>query len=246
MSRLRQKLFEQYDQHYLRGNSLRKETVDAAEYEKHMANYECEFASLLERAPQSGSILDIGCGMGFLLYWLSRTRSQRFSFAGVDLSESQLAFARKHLPPTVQVMSGAGAAYLREHPRQFAVIFSTDVLEHLENDDELLELLELARDALVPGGLFICRVPNMANLTGSNIRYIDMTHSRGFNSNSIVQLLEAVGFCKVWIEPRRAEDASQWLRLFLEHWLHRIVFRICGGNRQRHFTRTLTAVGQVE
>lgn len=246
MSRLRQKLFEQYDTHYLRGNVLRKDTVDAAEYARHMANYECEFASVLERAPKNAPIVDIGCGMGFLLYWLSRTRAQQFSFVGVDLSEAQLAFARKHLAAGVEIVNAAAAEYLREHPRRFAAIFCTDVLEHLEDDDELLEVLERAREALLPGGLLVCRVPNMANLTAANIRYIDMTHTRGFTSNSIVQLLEAVGFSKVWIQPRRAEDASQWLRLRIEYWLHRIVFRICGNNTQRHFTRTITAIGQVE
>ena len=246
MNRLRQALFDQYDQHYLRGNALRKETVNAAEYERHMANYECEFASVLKRAPQDAPIVDIGCGMGFLLYWLSRTRSQQFSLVGVEFSEAQLAFARENLPPNVEIVKNSGTAYLRDHPGRFSIVFCTDVLEHLENDDELLEMLETSRAALLPGGLFVCRVPNMANLAGPQLRYIDITHTRGFTSSSLLQLLEGVGFSKVWIEPRRAEDTSQWLRMRIEHWLHFVVFRICGVATESHFGRTISAVGQVE
>jgi 2-polyprenyl-3-methyl-5-hydroxy-6-metoxy-1,4-benzoquinol methylase len=246
MTRLRQRLFELYDQHYLRANLLQRDAIDSAVYESHVRDYECEFGCLLTRAPQNAPIVDIGCGMGLLLYWLSRTRSKQFSLAGVDLSEAQLGLARKNLPGGVEIFCDTGAAYLRKNPGRYSAVFCTDLLEHIEGDDDLLELLELSREALVPGGLFVCRVPNMANLAGSHLRYIDMTHTRGFTATSLVQLLEGAGYSKAWIEPRQAADASQWLRIRIEYLLHWTVFRICGVGTERHYGRTIVGVGQVE
>lgn len=246
MSKLRKRLFEQYDQHYLRGNVLQKDKVDSAVYESHVADYECEYGSALRQAPQNAPIVDLGCGMGLLLYWLHRTRSGQFSFVGVEHSEAQLNFARKNIPAGVKFFEEDGAAYLRKNPGRFSAVFCTDVLEHVEGDDELLELLELSRAALLPGGLFICRVPNMANLAGSHLRYIDMTHCRGFTTASLIQLLEGVGFSKVWIQRRESADPSQWLRMRIEHWLHWMVFRICGVGNEKHFGRTIVGVGQVK
>lgn len=246
MNRLRKRLFEQYDQHYLRGNVLRKDQIDSAVYERHIADYECEFGSVLKQAPQNSPIVDIGCGMGLLLYWLYRTRSQQFSFVGIEHSEAQLTFARKYIPAGVEWLEEDGATYLRKNPGRFSAVFCTDVLEHIEGDDELLELLELSRAALVPGGLFICRVPNMANFTGPQLRYIDMTHCRGFTAASLIQLLEGAGFSKAWIQRRDSADASQWLRMRLEHLLHWLVFRICGVGNESHFGRTIVGVGQIK
>ena len=50
-------------------------------------------------------------------------------------------------------------------------IFATDLLEHIEHDDALLELLKSVLNSLVPGGFFAVKVPNMANFSGMQLRY---------------------------------------------------------------------------
>jgi len=137
-----------------------------------------------------------------------------------------------------------GLDYLRHQVGRFGAIFCTDVLEHVESEDELLDFLEAARIALSDGGLFVCRVPNMGNLTGAHLRYIDMTHARAFTSDSLLQLLDCAGFSRASIVPRRATTAGQWLRMRIEHAVHVAIFRICGVGNERHFGRTIIGVAE--
>lgn len=244
MSRLRERLFASYDRSYLRGNALEAAAVGPALGERYVAEYEAEFGTLARRIPVGTPVVDLGCGIGLLLYWLQTAHAGRFSTIGVEISEPQLALAQR-LGANAELRQGEASAFLRNGSRQFGAIFCTDLLEHLESEDAVLELVELARAALVPTGLFICRVPNMANLTGAHIRYIDLTHSRGFTAASLVQLLDCAGFHQTWIEPRRHADYRQKVRLGFESAVHRMLFRLCGVGDEKHFGRTIVGVGRA-
>lgn len=245
MNKLRRKLFEQYDAHYLRGNTLTNGTLSAAKYERYAPDYEASYESIVSELARGSRVVDLGCGIGFLLFWLESTRPGFFQLTGVDISEPQLALARKYLPATVTLVREEASDILGRSTQSFEAVFCTDVLEHIETEDELLHLLELVKGSLVPGGVFVCRVPNMANLASTHLRYIDVTHSRGFTDLSLLQLLECTGFRDCRIVRRKAADTSQWIRMSVEHLLHRVIYRICGVGDERHFGRMLIGTGKA-
>ena len=246
MNNLRQILFEIYDAHYLRENALSRTSIDERSYEQRMPDYKASLQDLLSALPFSSRILDIGCGAGFLLFWLDRRNGERFQLTGIDVSPTQLSLARKHLPNRVMLIEQDAANFLRNKSRVFDAVFCTDILEHVESDNELLELMQLIKNSLEPGGLVICQVPNMANLTSLQLRYIDLTHTRGFTGASLIQLLECSGFQECRVVERHASDFTQWLRMWLEKLMHRAIYRICGVATERHFHRSIIAMGRAK
>jgi SAM-dependent methyltransferase len=246
MSTLRQRLFETYDVHYLRGNMFAGEKLTQQDYRRRIREYEAQFGETVSRFPSLSEVADVGCGTGFLVYWLASTRNAQHKITGVDLSDAQLQVARQYVPEFVQLVHKDALTFLRENPARFGGIFCTDVLEHIDDEDAMLELLEASKAALVSGGYFVCRVPNMANLVSPQLRYIDLTHKRGFTSLSLLQLLECSGFSECKIVDRRAADFGQAVRMGVERLLHGVVYRICGVGNERHFSRTLVGVGRAE
>jgi 2-polyprenyl-3-methyl-5-hydroxy-6-metoxy-1,4-benzoquinol methylase len=245
LNRLRKLLFDSYDAHYLRGNVLKSDSLNAASYQQRMPDYEASYGHIIAELANGSRVLDIGCGIGFLLFWLQKSRPDRFDLTGVDISGPQIALAKKHLPENVILIREHASDFLARNPQSFSAVFCTDVLEHVETDDEMLDFLELVKSSLLPSGLFICQVPNMSNLTSAHVRYIDLTHTRGFTDFSLLQLLESVGFRECHIVRQRAVDTSQWLRLLIESSLHRMLYKICGVGNEEHFSRNLIGVGKT-
>ena len=109
--------------------------------------------------------------------------------------------------------------------------------------DLCIEWVQTARAALRPGGFFVCRGPNGANLTASYSRYIDLTHERIFTEVSILQLLEAGGLSGGRVLPIRAGSLGGRTRIAVEAGLHRMIYRLCGQGQVHHFTYNVCAVG---
>jgi 2-polyprenyl-3-methyl-5-hydroxy-6-metoxy-1,4-benzoquinol methylase len=232
---LRTRLIEQYGSHYASGYA----SVDPRTMTRNvLQSYEMMYGDLVAALAPSSRILDAGCGSGFVLAWLRR--HSNIVPIGVDSSAEQVAVARRSLPD-VQIFCGDAVEYMQQHPKTFAGIFCTDVLEHIPTPT-LLEFVEAVRAALVPNGFFVCRVPNAANLTGTQMRYIDLTHERSFCWRSLFQLLTVAGLEKCRLIPVRVPHLSGRTRLLVERWLHQIVYLICGHGGEPIFTRTLSAV----
>jgi 2-polyprenyl-3-methyl-5-hydroxy-6-metoxy-1,4-benzoquinol methylase len=236
MSRLRQKLFDDYVAHYAASNP---DIIPTSIAPKTLRMMDLTYGPALNRVAQGGLILDAGCGTGFLLYWLQKRGG--YAPVGVDVSPSMVEVVKKHLPG-VEVHCTDAVQFMRERPGQFDAVFSTDVLEHVP-DEELLDWVEIARSALKPGGVFVCKVPNAASLIGPHLRYIDLTHERSFTTSSLSQLLTAAGFKENHILPIRMAHLTGKLRMGAESILHRLVYVACGNARQRVFTSTLAAYG---
>lgn len=237
MSRLTEKLLEHYGAHYRRGNASSADPRDLSARTRR-ANDET-FGELVDRLAPGSSVLDLGCGTGLLLAWLSSRPGLQVS--GVDASPEQAAAASACLPH-IPVECSDGLKYLEAREGAFDAIFCLDVLEHVARD-VLLEWVEAAWRALKPGGLFVCRGPNAANLTASYVRYLDLTHERCFTAGSLIQLLEAGGFSGPRHVPIRTGHLSGEVRLALESAVHRAVFRLCGRGLERVFTNNVMVVG---
>jgi len=134
------------------------------------------------------SCLDLGCGPGNLLYTL---RELGYSnTAGVDLSEAWMPVVREICP---NVTRGDARAYLRVHPKEFDLITAFDVIEHLHKD-EVLNFLDLAYEALRPGGSLILQTPNAESPWGCMHRYHDLTHELAFDPHSLNHCCNMSGF----------------------------------------------------
>jgi len=237
MTALREALIRDYAQHYARHNdNLGPITLANAARDTLDATY----GDIITTLAPGSEVLDLGCGSGYLLAWLSATTSLRV--LGVDSSASQVQVSARELPG-VSVECDDALAFLGRHRGRFAAVFCLDVLKHI-GDDVIFEWLTAAHDALVPGGYFICKVPNAANLTASQLRYIDLTHVRSFTASSIEQLLETAGFGECQVLPVRSGHLSGSIRETLEWAAHKLIFRLCGDARESIFTRTLVGVGR--
>jgi 2-polyprenyl-3-methyl-5-hydroxy-6-metoxy-1,4-benzoquinol methylase len=237
MSQLRDQLVTDYAEHFSRLNtSLNAQRMSPRDFRM----FDLTFGPVLNASPRPARILDLGCGVGFLLNWL--TRQSGVTPVGVDASPTQLEIARQAFPD-LEIVVSDGLEYLRSHANSFDGIFCTDVLEHIPGTDNCIEWVQTARAALRPGGFFVCRGPNAANLTGGFSRYIDLTHERIFTEMSILQLLDAGGLASNRVLPIRAGHFGGRVRQQVEHLLHRAIYRICGQGSAREFTYNVCAVG---
>jgi ubiquinone/menaquinone biosynthesis C-methylase UbiE len=161
-----------------------------------------ELIKILEtKVPHRGTLLDVGCGRGELI-WAAREAGWKFE--AVDPSAANLDWARRHLGIEARLGTLVGAKFPDEH---FDAVLMAGVLEHLY--DPFTTLREVWR-VLKPGGVFYLDAPNedglymrmgnlymraqgrdwVVNLAPTFPPY----HVQGFNPASLRRLLERAGF----------------------------------------------------
>ena len=114
--------------------------------------------------PNFQSILEIGCGTGYVLSGLSNAFTKA-TLQGSEIFTAGLGFAAKRLPSaTFMQMDARNIPFAEE----FDVIGAFDVLEHIEEDERVLEQ---AHVALKPLGLMLITVPQHAWLWSSVDEY---------------------------------------------------------------------------
>lgn len=143
--------------------------------------------------PHAGPVVDIGCGSGELVRLLL---ADGYDAEGVDVSPEQVSLA--HSAGLCQVKQGDYRDVLGKRVGQLAAVTATDLLEHLAKY-EVLDTMDLVAAALLPGGVFVARVPNSVSPFGGHIRYGDFTHESSFTARSVRQLTAAAGFGSVTV-----------------------------------------------
>ncbi|MEN9344056.1 MAG: hypothetical protein RLZZ453_843 [Chlamydiota bacterium] len=103
---------------------------------------------IFKRCGRNVSVLDIGCGAGFLTNALAL---QGHQVVGIDLSEKSLEIARLSDQTKSVEYIAANAASLPFKENFFDVVCAMDVLEHVPSPEKLIEQ---ASSVLKPGGLF--------------------------------------------------------------------------------------------
>ncbi len=140
---------------------------------------------------KEAQILDLGCGSGKWLYYLSDRGYHNLT--GVDLSAEQVDLARQ---VTADVVVENALAFLPRNQQKFDLITAFDLIEHLQKD-EVINFLDLAADSLRPGGRLILQTPNADSPWAASIRYADFTHEVGFTPALLEKLLTGAGFVSV-------------------------------------------------
>ena len=187
--------------------------------------------ALLQRYfPAARNVLEIGCGTGSVLLALQRAMPN-LRLAGSELHPGGLQIARKRLGDVLLVQMDARRIPARS---EFDVIGVFDVIEHINDDDAVLEQMHAA---LKPGGGLIVTVPQHRWLwsktddaahhmrryeRGEMERKLDQTASgfRILRSTSYTSLLLPVMILSRLLRRGRSE-ADPFAELQVSGWLNR-------------------------
>ena len=139
---------------------------------------------ILPQLPEDYRLVEIGCGTGNVLRVLEPLCGAAH-ISGMDLFMEGLRFARR------RVSCALVQADLQAPPfgRKVEVVGMFDVLEHLENDGEVLE--QVAK-LIIPGGWLLLTVPAFMELWS----YFDVAshHARRYRRKELTGKLESAGF----------------------------------------------------
>lgn len=114
------------------------------------------FARLARRfGPPHGNVLELGCGMGHLLAWLT----DRYHVYGSDINPWALSQARHNVPEGQFVLLSADELYAFP-PAVFDIVIAKHVVEHLCHPEQ--SIAEMSR-VLKSGGLLILATPNLSS-----------------------------------------------------------------------------------
>lgn len=158
-------------------------------YER-LADFENDFrnANLVELVASSlhgKRVLDLGCGSGYLLQKLAE---RGIEAAGIEPNQETIALAKERNPMLTihQGFAEDAGAFVKE---RVDAIVMMDVLEHVEDDRQLLENL---RPLLRSGGELLIVVPAYAWLYGKRDRKYG--HHRRYSKKMLSELFEETGF----------------------------------------------------
>jgi len=176
------------DNLYYKGISRLASIAEGGIHPKHrLTNYH-EF--FIHNISSEDSVLDIGCGNGFLTYEVANKARQ---VTAIDIDKNNLEFARMHFNrPNITFIHG-DATRLRLNER-FDVIVLSNVLEHISNRRDFLLQIKKLSDR------FLIRVPQLDRdwLTfyklEMGVEYrLDPTHKIEYTMNSLREELEQAG-----------------------------------------------------
>jgi len=146
-------------------------------------------------APYLGKrLFEAGCGTGNLTAFFLRTPGLTH-YVGVDLSPAYCSRLQREIVPLPGVTVDFHAANLQDPSLKFTsgvpfdTIVCSNVLEHIENDRDVLRSFY---DMLTPGGKVVLQVPALQMLYGS----IDVTdhHVRRYSRRELVGKVKEAGF----------------------------------------------------
>lgn len=151
----------------------------------------------LGRMGRRGRLLEVGCGLGFLLDALARATD--WDVEGVELSAFGARYARERFGLTVH----RGTLEALRHPAdRFDFVIQKDLLEHVRHPRQHLEE---TRRVMRPGGRLWLITPNgeadvrplaaaAAGLDADALPVLDQGHLSFFTRTQVLRLAAATGF----------------------------------------------------
>ena len=135
--------------------------------------------------PDAESLLEVGCGNGFVLGTV-RSSLPHLRLSGGDVFMEGLQFGRRRVPTASFTQLDARQLPFRA---QFDVVGAFDVIEHIEDDRSALrEIFQ----AIKPGGGLLLTVPQHRFLWSSLDAY--SLHKRRYSARELISKTEQAGF----------------------------------------------------
>jgi SAM-dependent methyltransferase len=136
--------------------------------------------------PGARSLLEVGCGTGFVLAGL-RTAFPELRLVGSELFPEGLEIARRRLPDDVELVRLDARAM--PYKGDFDVVGAFDVVEHVDEDEEVLRGM---RRAVCAGGGLLLTVPQHPRLWSEADTFAH--HVRRYTRRELVHKVERAGF----------------------------------------------------
>jgi SAM-dependent methyltransferase len=137
-------------------------------------------------------LLDFGCGTGDLLNILQK-KFPKIEYTGLDISSEALNKARNKLPTVkfIQLDKDSNSLKLKSKVTPQSVVIISEVLEHLSEPDEALELI---RSLLTQEPLQDCTL--LVTVPAGPMSYFDkfIGHKTHYSDKTITKLLNHNGF----------------------------------------------------
>lgn len=141
--------------------------------------------ALREYFPQCQNFLEIGCGTGFVLSGLAHSLPH-LKVCGSELFMEGLKFAAQRVPKAEFFQMDARYIPFQE---EFDVMGAFDVIEHIEDDRQVLKQMY---NAIQPGGGILLTVPLHRWLWSIQDEYAH--HVRRYQVKELIEKVEEAGF----------------------------------------------------
>jgi ubiquinone/menaquinone biosynthesis C-methylase UbiE len=146
-------------------------------------------------------VLDVGCGIGDLSFMLAARGAE---VVGVELDEQKVRratdIACRWNFEQLRFVAGDVTKLDQMELGQFDIITCLALLEHIQQDVELLQQLQ---SLLRPGGLLVLEVPSATRKTIPEVEAADGHVRSGYHIEELPVLLRQVGF---WVKKKRTMD----------------------------------------
>lgn len=158
--------------------------------------------ALAEERP--GSVIDIGCGNGALLFAIARIVPET-KLAGIDLSAAQIEANREKFPE-IEWNAGNVEGETFALPHKYAAIVASELIEHLA---EPVEFLHRLHDYAEEGALLV--LSTQSGRVGETERRVG--HLRHFSAAEMSDMLEKAEWTpiRVWNAGWPFQDLSKYL-----------------------------------
>ncbi len=170
--------------------------------------------------------LDIGCGTGATLGFLSRFCKEAHGF---DASDLALGLARGKYPSAHLIRGDANELWKHFQYESFDLITVLNVLYHEWIQDEV-KVMAQVRDLLKPGGVFVVTEPAFRFLMREHDQQV-MGRTR-YNRTELRTMLERAGFAVERVEYFNAFSFLPATLLSLVYGLKRRLGLTSGGNKR--------------
>lgn len=169
--------------------NLAKHTADNWLYRKHLERFYEKLADVV-RQSECETLLDAGCGEGFVVDFLTRTIPD-LKVTGVDVSEEAIEYAKEHFGDNARFRTGS-VYKLPFSDRSFDAVLCSEVLEHLDDPNRAVsELKRVARSHViitVPHEPYFQWLNNLGQLVGVSK---DPGHVNFWTSNTFQAFVRA-------------------------------------------------------
>jgi 2-polyprenyl-3-methyl-5-hydroxy-6-metoxy-1,4-benzoquinol methylase len=147
-----------------------------------------------------GSVLDYGCGLGFLPRHLA---AQGCRVWATDFSPESVEITNQRNQGVAGFQGATVVTEIGQHGQRFSRIVSVEVIEHLD-ERHIGPFFDTIRDLLAPGGLVVVTTPNEENMGAAEIycpccdhvfhRY---QHVRAFSAATLAATVSANGLVPI-------------------------------------------------